>query len=65
MKIATLAQVLSCDFYEISKDTFFTEQVWATASVIWTAFQLFLKVYSDILVDVVFVEFPWYRSFHF
>ena len=27
----TLEQVFSCEFYEISKNTFFTEHVWATA----------------------------------
>ena len=30
-KIETLAQVFSCKFCEISKKTFFTEYVWATA----------------------------------
>ena len=35
IKIETLAeaQVFSCEFCEISKNTFFTEHVWATASV--------------------------------
>ena len=28
----TLAQVFSCEFCEISKNTFFTKQLWATAS---------------------------------
>ena len=28
-----LAQVFSCDFCEISKNTIFTEQLWATAPV--------------------------------
>ena len=28
----TLAQVFSCKFSEISKNTFFTEHLWATAS---------------------------------
>ena len=28
----TLAQVFSCEFFEISKNTFFTEHVWAAAS---------------------------------
>ena len=28
----TLGQVFSCEFREISKNTFFTEHVWATAS---------------------------------
>ena len=28
----TLAQLFSCEFCEISKNTFFTEHLWATAS---------------------------------
>ena len=31
-KKETLAQVFSCEFIEISKNTFFTEHLWATAS---------------------------------
>ena len=34
IKIETLAQVFSCEFCEISKNIFFTEYVWATASVL-------------------------------
>ena len=30
----TLAQVFSCEFCEISKSTFFTEHLWATASIL-------------------------------
>ena len=30
----TLAQVFSCEFSEICKSTFFTENLWATASVV-------------------------------
>ena len=33
IKKETLAQVFSCEFSEISKNTFFTEYLWATASV--------------------------------
>ena len=33
IKKETLAQVFSCEFSEISKNIFFTEHVWATASV--------------------------------
>ena len=33
IKKETLAQVFSCEFCEISENTFFTEHVWATASV--------------------------------
>ena len=32
-KVAALAQVFSCEFCEISKNTFFTEHLWTTASV--------------------------------
>ena len=34
IKKETLAQVFSCDFCEISKSTFFTEQLWETASAV-------------------------------
>ena len=34
MKKETLAQVFSCEFCEISKNTFFTEHRWATASAL-------------------------------
>ena len=33
IKKETLAQLFSCEFYEISKNPFFTEHVWATASL--------------------------------
>ena len=33
IKKETLAQVFSCEFYEISRNTFFTEQLWTTASM--------------------------------
>ena len=32
IKKGTLAQVFACEFCEISKSTFFTEYLWATAS---------------------------------
>ena len=34
IKKATLTQVFSCEFCEISKNTFFIEHLWATASTI-------------------------------
>ena len=34
IKKETLAQVFPCEFYEISKNTFFIEHLWTTASVI-------------------------------
>ena len=33
INIETLAQVFSCEFSKISKNIFFTEYVWATASI--------------------------------
>ena len=44
IKKETLAEVLSCEFYKISKNTFFAEHLWATASEIlskkWTFFNI-------------------------
>ena len=34
IKKETLAHVFPCQFCQISKNTFFTEHLWATASVI-------------------------------
>ena len=34
IKEETLAQMFSCEFCQISKNTFFTELVWATASIL-------------------------------
>ena len=34
-KKKTLAQVFSCDFCEVYKNTFFTEHLWTTASVLY------------------------------
>ena len=33
IKKETLAQVFSCEFFEISKNNIFTEHLWTTASV--------------------------------
>ena len=40
LKKETLAQVFSCEFCEISKNTFFTERVWLTDSDYWSNFFL-------------------------
>ena len=40
-KKETLAQVFSCEFSEISKNTFFTEHLWVTASLLYPL--LFIK----------------------
>ena len=37
----TLAQVFSCEFCEIFKNTFFTEHLRTTASILWTLVDLF------------------------
>ena len=41
VKKETLAQAFSCEFFEISKSTFFTEHLWATACML--PFLYFLK----------------------
>ena len=39
IKKETLAQVLSCEFCEISENNFFIEHLWATASIISLTFE--------------------------
>ena len=53
LKKETLAQVFSCEFCEISKNIFFTEQLRATASVLNTS-HLSLKVGTTCLFEAVF-----------
>ena len=35
IKKEALAQVFSCEFYEISKNTFFAEHLWTNASILF------------------------------
>ena len=54
IKRETLAQVFSCEFCEISQNTFFTEHLWATASVslqIMTRKIFFFKNYTQNVVE--------------
>ena len=44
----TLAQVFSCEFYEISKNTFLTEHLWKTTSE--------KQLFTDVLWTKVVVE---------
>ena len=41
IKKETLAQVFSCEFCEIFKNTFFTEHLRMTASILWILINLF------------------------
>ena len=52
----TLAQVFSCDFYNIFKDTFFTEHRWAAASdyTIKVLFSWYHKSLYCLLFNAVF-----------
>ena len=43
LKKETLVQVLSCEFCQISKNTFFKEHLQATASVVYNKLFLFLR----------------------
>ena len=47
MKKKNLAQVISCEFCEISKNTFFTEHLWKTGSV-FNAKNFCLKKYIQL-----------------
>ena len=55
IKKETLAQIFSCEFWEISKYTFFTEHVWATTSIviIWgnQVLAIWIEPYVDDLVS--------------
>ena len=64
----TLAQVFSCEFCEISKNTFFTERVWMTASEFlylrknYYKFCWCMKQFLN-LIKVLLVYNPNYSSF--
>ena len=48
--LQTLVQMLSCEFCEISKNTFFTERLWATASII-------IWIFTDFCIVIVSTKF--------
>ena len=52
IKKETLVQVFSCEFCEISKNTFFTEHVWVTGSLL---FQVLLQVHALKSNDIVLI----------
>ena len=74
VKKETLAQVFSCEFCEISRNTFFTEHLWATASQNWiyrqqnhfTTANLWSKPNIDTLAECPWVLFCclycWFRT---
>ena len=50
IKMETLAQVLSCEFCKIYKNTFFTKHVWATAS--YLIYLLWMKMVVKIITKI-------------
>ena len=49
IKKEPLVQVFSCEFCEISKNTFFTEHLWTTASLAYMLhFKVMLRVHSGL-----------------
>ena len=55
IKKETLPQMFSCEFCEISKNTFFTDHIWTTGSVIaWN--------FTDICIVIVNTNFVAQRS---
>ena len=49
IKKEALAQVFSCEFCKISKNTFFTEHLWATAPEAW---QANMSIYNLFLISI-------------
>ena len=63
VKTETLVQMFSCEFCEISKNTFFTEHFRATASVlVWLICKFFLITMheTDTAAEVYLQRFPTY-----
>ena len=42
----TLAQVFSCEFCKISKNTFFTKHLWMTASIFWVSKKVIMEKFN-------------------
>ena len=53
IKKEILAQVFICEFCEIFKNTFFTEQLWVTASVNGFLTRKFRKIHRSFFIDKV------------
>ena len=51
IKKGTLAQVFSCEFCKISKNAFFTEYLWVTASVLQTSVERYLEPYKIYTIE--------------
>ena len=61
IKKQTMAQIFSCEFFEIFKSSFFTEHLWTTASVVFAILLLLKKrgltVIQKLLASVILLEF--------
>ena len=59
--------MFSCEFYKFSKNTFFTEQLWTTASVRTEISQFYKREFSDYYKRKIFwkivIPFPLTRIF--
>ena len=51
LKKEILAQVFSCEFCEISKNTLFTEHLWASTSVLRKNLSIFAFYHERLLLD--------------
>ena len=66
IKKEALVQVFSCEFCAISKNTFFAERIWTTASECWILkWKYFMKLFHVSWNDpeTVFYEMPWKKNF--
>ena len=51
IKKESLVQVFSCEFYKVSKKTFFPEHLWATASEVFARVQRVVKGHYNNLIN--------------
>ena len=62
-KKETLAQVFCCEFCQISKNTFFTEQLWTTAFECQIHPEIWLVVSSvDIIPNIQFLNIIYWQD---
>ena len=60
IKKETLAQMFSCEFCEISKNTFFTKHLWATACILYISeWNVLSQCLTGIYQNILYTYFYW------
>ena len=55
IKKETLAQTFSCEFCEISKNTFFTKPLWATACILYISKWRYIHIVSEAFIKTFYI----------